>query len=146
MSITSSAGSVLEMPRTFTRTLLLCAFLNGCVDRAVGDSEAEYDPTADLRTRAEILRDYCDFYALCRPKDGFSEDFGCEEFWGWRVDLFNSSPEKPPVQCGQLLLDIYACVSLATTCEDFNSSDVHDGPNMRCEHPVTRFYTLKCAP
>lgn len=123
---------------------LLCTLLFACADRALGDHPAEYDPATDLRTRAEILHDYCDLYARCKPNNGFSEDFGCEEFFEWEADLFDSLPAKQPPRCGQVLYDIYACASLANSCEDFNSAYDLDDADTRCDEPRERFYELNC--
>ena len=124
---------------------VLCALLCGCVDRATGDPAEAYDPETDRRTRAEILADFCDIHAPCNPGDGYSENFGCEEFFSFEVDSFDSAPAKQPHKCGQILLDIFACASLADSCEDFESSiSVIDGISLRCEEPNARFHSLDC--
>ena len=124
---------------------LVCVLLCGCVDRATGDPSEVYDPETDLRTRAEILADFRDRYAPCSPGAGFSEDYGCEKAFGSQVDGFDSDPAKQPHKCGQILLDIFACASLADSCESFESSiSLIDGKSMRCEEPNARFHSLDC--
>ena len=124
---------------------VLCALLCGCVDRAMGDSLEVYDPETDRRTRAEILADFCDIHAPCNPGDGYSENYGCEEAFSFQIDNFDSIPDKQPRKCGQILLDIFACASLADSCEDFESSiSLNDGKSLRCEEPNARFHSLDC--
>ena len=132
------------MPNRLTYAIL-CALLCGCVDRAGGDPAEVYDPETDRRTRAEILADFCDIYAPCHPGDGFLENSGCEEAFDFQVDAFDSASAKQPHKCGQILLDIFACASLADSCEDFESSiSLIDGKSMRCEEPNARFHSLNC--
>ena len=62
-----------------------------------------------------------------------------------RADGFGSDPAKQPHKCGQILLDIFACASLADSCENFESSiSLIDGKSMRCEEPNARFHSLDC--
>ena len=124
---------------------VLCALLCGCGDRATGDPSGVYDPETDRRTRAEILADFCEIYAPCTPGAGYSENYGCEEAFSFQVDNFDSIPGKQPRKCGQILLEIFACASLADSCEDFESSiSLIDGISLRCEEPNARFHSLDC--
>lgn len=116
-----------------------------CVDRAMGDAPAPFDPAAEERTHAEILRDFCETYAGCELDTPLLDEPTCLWYFDFIATGFESAPEKPP-ECAVALWDRLACVSEADSCEDFKASLAFTEPatNHRCDEPLERFDEADC--
>ena len=117
-----------------------------CVDRAMGDAPAPYDPEADERTNAEILQDFCEFYVACKIDAPVLDMPMCLWYHNFINTGFETSPEKSP-ECAVALWDRLACVSEADSCEGFRTSLIAFRPytDRRCAEPFERFDAADCA-
>jgi hypothetical protein len=123
------------------KALLLAALtlVSGCAERETDDSSAPYDPAKEERTQEDILEDLCQRLFECSTTRPYPNFGSCIDHYYPLV----TDPVLWPRECGSLLLDIYACVTAADSCEDFIARRQRD-TDLHCEALRVESDELKC--
>ena len=117
-----------------------------CVERTLGDTPATYDPAADERTNAEVLRDFCELWVACELDLPVLDEPTCLWYFPFIINGDGGAHDKPP-ECTTPRWDQLACVSEADSCEGFKASWFYRQPytDHRCDEPAERFAAADCA-
>ncbi len=117
-----------------------------CVERTLSDASAPYDPVADERTNAEVLRDFCELWVACELDLPVLDGPTCLWYWEFISTGFEMDPDKPP-ECAVARREQLACVSEADSCEGFKASWFYRQPytDHRCDESFERFDAADCA-